>query len=290
MRTGARAARVECRAMSDAPIILVFDSGVGGLSVLAALRERLPGCDFLFACDNAAFPYGTKAEAELVDRVDQVVGGLVRHEAPELVVIACNSASTVALPRLREYLTQPVIGVVPAIKPAAVSSATKVIGLLGTPGTVNRPYTRQLIAEFAPDCRVIPLGSTRLVEIAELALRGTTPDATELAGIITPLFADPTLDTVVLACTHFPLLATELAAAAPRPVRWIDSGDAIARRAASLLPGWRSGTDHGFRAHFTSPHGIRALYPALGQLGCREIRIRDAQGVTHPAPAPFFQK
>lgn len=276
--------------MSDAPIILVFDSGVGGLSVLAALRERLPGCDYVFACDNAAFPYGTKAEAELVERVAQVVGGLARHETPELVVIACNSASTVALPRLRERLTQPVIGVVPAIKPAAASSATKVIGLLGTPGTVNRPYTRQLIAEFAPDCKVISLGSTRLVEIAELALRGTTPDVTELAGIIAPLFADPALDTVVLACTHFPLLATELAAAAPRRVRWIDSGAAIARRAAALLPDWRPGTDRGFRARFTSPHGIRALYSALGHLDCREVQVRDAQGVAHPLPAPFPNK
>lgn len=273
--------------MSEAPIILVFDSGVGGLSVLAALRERLPGCDYVFACDNAAFPYGTKAEPELVERVAQVVGGLVRHETPELVVIACNSASTVALPRLRERLAQPVIGVVPAIKPAALSSATKVIGLLGTPGTVNRRYTHQLIAEFAPDCRVVSLGSTRLVEIAELALRGVAPDVTELAAIIAPLFADPALDTLVLACTHFPLLAAELAAAAPRRVRWIDSGDAIARRAATLLPACQPGADRGFRARFTSAHGIGALYAALERLGCREVRVRDAFGVDHPLPAHF---
>lgn len=273
--------------MRSAPKILVFDSGVGGLSVLAALRERLPGCDFVFACDNAAFPYGTKSDVELIDRVDRVVCQLVRHLDPELVVIACNSASTVALPRLRAQLQQPVVGVVPAIKPAAELSATGVIGLLGTPGTVRRQYTRELIADFAAHCEVISLGSTELVEIAERALRGTAPDPRHLRAIVAPLFAATALDTVVLACTHFPLLGEELAAAAPRPVRWIDSGDAIARRVASLLPGWQPSVDTGFRACFTSIHAITPLQPTLALLGCTAIEVRDADGGTHALPVTF---
>ena len=273
--------------MVAAPKILVFDSGVGGLSVLAALRGRLPGCDFVFACDNAAFPYGTKSEAELIHRVDRVVRQLIHHLAPDLVVIACNSASTVALPRLRQHLELPVVGVVPAIKPAAQISKTKVIGLLGTPGTVHRQYTRQLIADFAPHCEVIPLGSAVLVEMAEHALRGAPPNPGALREILAPLFAVEALDTVVLACTHFPLLTTALAAAAPRPLHWIDSGDAIARRVASLLPGWQPDADTGFRACFTSPSGIGALYSALVELGCTAIAVRDADGVEHALPEDF---
>ena len=273
--------------MPHAPKILVFDSGVGGLSVLAALRERLPGCDFVFACDNAAFPYGTKSEAELMARVDRVVRQLIHHLSPDLLVIACNSASTIALPRLRAQLRQPVVGVVPAIKPAAQISATKVIGLLGTPATVRRGYTRQLIADFAAHCQVISLGSAALVEIAEQALRGVPPDPDELREILAPLFEVELLDTLVLACTHFPLLTAELNAVAPRPLHWIDSGAAVARRVASLLPDWQPAADTGFRACFTSPANLGALYPALASLGCTRIEVRDADGIDHGSPADF---
>ncbi|MFP5414522.1 MAG: glutamate racemase [Gammaproteobacteria bacterium] len=259
--------------MARAPKVLVFDSGVGGLSVLAAVCARAPGCDFVFACDNAAFPYGTKGEAELVERVDKVLHQLVRREQPDILVVACNTASTVALPRLRERIPTPVVGVVPAIKPAAALSATKVIGLLGTPGTVSRPYTRQLIADFAADCEVVCLGSSRLVDIAEQALRGTAPDSDELRTIVAPLFANPALDTLVLACTHFPLLAEALALAAPRPVHWVDSGDAIARRVLTLLSGPTDGPDLGFRALFTGAAGSDILHPALSARGCREITV-----------------
>lgn len=273
--------------MPHAPKILVFDSGVGGLSVLAALRERLPGCNFVFACDNAAFPYGTKPDTELIDRVDRVVGTLVRRLVPDLVVIACNSASTLALPRLRQHLDLPIVGVVPAIKPAAQISATKVIGLLGTPATVRRGYTQQLIADFAAHCRVVALGSSTLVDIAEQALRGKPPDLGELQEILAPLFAVEQLDTLVLACTHFPLLTAELKAVAPRPLHWIDSGDAIARRVASLLPDWQPAVDTGFQTCFTSSANLGALYPTLVGLGCTGVEIRDADGVDHGPLADF---
>jgi glutamate racemase len=220
---------------------LVFDSGVGGLSVLTEIRARVPGCELVYACDNGAFPYGTKNEGDLVERVDRVLRALVAETAPDIVVIACNTASTVALPRIRTHFHKPVVGVVPAIKPAAKLSRTRVIGLLGTAGTVSRPYTQQLIDEFAADCTVLRLGSARLVEMAEDKLRGMAPNPAELRDIISPLFAGPdvvgtNVDTLVLACTHFPLLAAELAAAAPHPVHWVDSGEAIARRVLSLLP------------------------------------------------------
>src|SRR5690606_36569535 len=217
------------------PRVLVFDSGVGGLSILAEIRARVPHCELVYACDNGAFPYGTKGEEELVARVDWVLKALIRATAPDIVVVACNTASTVALPHVHAHFQKPVVGVVPAIKPAAKLTQSGVIGLLATPATVARPYTLGLIADFASHCTVHRLGSARLVQIAEDKLRGQTPKTTEIRYIISPLLADPALDTLVLACTHFPLLRAELEAADPRPVQWVDSGEAIARRVLDLL-------------------------------------------------------
>lgn len=215
--------------------ILVFDSGVGGLSILREIQEYLPGHRYYYACDNGAFPYGTKAEAELVDRVDSVLKELIATLDPDIVVIACNTASTVALPKIRAHFSRPVVGVVPAIKPASSLSKTRIIGLLGTTGTVNRPYTQWLIDEFAPDATIIRVGSAELVDMAEQKLRGTSPSPNRLAAIISPIFDDPACDTLILACTHFPLLRKELEAVAPREIQWVDSGNAIARRVASLV-------------------------------------------------------
>lgn len=221
---------------TDAPV-LVFDSGVGGLSVLNAIAETLPGLPLVFACDNGFFPYGTKTETELVERVDAVLHTLIAEIRPQLLVIACNTASTVALPRLRSRFALPIVGVVPAIKPAAQRSRNKIIGLLATPATVQRPYTDRLIQEFAADCTVIKVGSRELVQLAEDKLRGKAVDTGQLAPILAPFFANPAQspDTIVLGCTHFPLLRDELAAASPATVQWVDSGSAIARRVAELL-------------------------------------------------------
>jgi glutamate racemase len=215
--------------------ILVFDSGVGGLSILQEIHRKIPAANLVYACDNQAFPYGTKEEDELVARVDSVLKALFDAVQPDIVVVACNTASTVALPRIRAHFSNPVVGVVPAIKPAAIISRTKVIGLLATPGTVRRDYTRQLIAEFAEGCDFIAVGSSRLVEIAEEKLRGIQPDTNELKTILAPLLENTELDTVVLACTHFPLLKAEIESLAPRLIHWIDSGEAIARRVHSLI-------------------------------------------------------
>ncbi|MET0378732.1 MAG: glutamate racemase [Spongiibacteraceae bacterium] len=226
--------------MYSAPI-LIFDSGVGGLSIHAAIAARLPQENYVYACDNACFPYGPKPEEELVQRVHDVLDALIERYAPKLLVVACNTASTVALPRLRQHYTLPIVGVVPAIKPAAQLSKNKIIGLLATPGTVRRAYTDQLIRDFAADCTVMKIGSSELVFIAEAKLRGDAVDIAQLRRLMQPFFDSPhfssagDVDTIVLGCTHFPLLKDELAAAVPHTVNWVDSGTAIAERVLSLL-------------------------------------------------------
>lgn len=215
--------------------ILIFDSGVGGLSVFQAIRQHYPQCSLFYASDNEAFPYGPKSESELIDRVDDVLHRLQQATQADIIVVACNTASTIALPRIRERFSQPVIGVVPAVKPAAQLSQSKIIGLLATPGTVNRAYTKQLIDEFAHDCEVISIGTSELVQFAEDHLRGQTITPEQLIPIVQPLLDSPKVDTVILACTHFPLLQAELQQALPHITHWVDSGEAIARRVGYWL-------------------------------------------------------
>ena len=217
--------------------ILVFDSGVGGLSILRALQRNTvlqhEPHQWLFCSDNAFFPYGTKKEGELINRVTRVLGALEAEYKPDIIVLACNTASTVALESVRSTLSAQVVGVVPAIKPAARISESRSIGLLATPGTVNRPYTQQLIDDFAADCHITRVGSSELVSLAEQFLRTGIVDHAELHRILAPLrdgIAKQNLDTVVLACTHFPLLTDALQEQLPEIRYWVDSGEAIARR------------------------------------------------------------
>lgn len=220
------------------PRILVFDSGVGGLSVAHEIQQRLPLNPLVYASDNAFFPYGTKGEEELIARVDMVIRELLERYPADILVIACNTASTLTLPHLRSKLDLPIVGVVPAIKPAALMSKTKVIGLLATPATVSRPYTHELIREYASDCQVVSLGSSELVQIAEQKLRGEVIDLDAIGEITQKLMRVDNagkLDVLVLACTHFPLLKAELAQQLPAQLTLIDSGAAIARRVEFLL-------------------------------------------------------
>jgi glutamate racemase len=223
--------------MSSSPraTIGIFDSGVGGLSILAALRRELPQCTFLYVYDQAFFPYGLKTEEEVNARVSTLCTEVLTRYPLDLVVIACNTASTVVLPTLRQQVSPPVVGVVPAIKPAALQSRSKVIGLLATPGTIERPYTQELIAAHAPDCTVIKLGSARLVEIAEAKFRGEPPLVSELQKILAPLSDTPQLDTIVLGCTHFPHLIPELTQAFPRPITMVEPSAGVVRRVTDLL-------------------------------------------------------
>ena len=218
--------------------ILVFDSGVGGLSVLGPIRAMLPGLPVVYAADNAGFPYGIKTEAEIAARVPALLGRLVERYRPCLVVIACNTASTIALSHVRAALDLPVVGTVPAIKPAAEQSRTRVIGVLGTEATVRQPYVDRLSAEYAADCIVLRHGSAALVTMAEAKLAGDNVTPADVAPELEGLLRQPggdRMDMVVLACTHFPLLLQELAAASPRPLGFVDGGAGIARRVAFLL-------------------------------------------------------
>ena len=201
------------------PTVLVFDSGVGGLSVYDEVRQLLPGLHYLYAFDNAGFPYGEKSEEYIVERVVAVVEAIVQRVPLALVVIACNSASTVSLPALRQRFEFPVVGVVPAIKPAARLTRNGVVGLLATRGTVKRPYTHELVAQFARECKIEMLGSAELVELAEAKLHGETVSLDDVRRAVQPwLRMKEPPDTVVLGCT-----------------RLVDSGAAIARRTAWLL-------------------------------------------------------
>ena len=218
--------------------VLIFDSGVGGLSVAAALRRHYPGAALSYACDNAWLPYGLRPDAVLTQRIVAVCHAAVAACRPAVLVVACNTASTLALEPLRRALSIPVIGTVPAIKPAAALSRTRHLGLLATTATVGRPYTQRLIERFAADCRVTCVAADALVTEAEAWLGGATPEPVRLNAVLTPLWqaasADVALDTVVLGCTHFPLLTPWLAALSPVPLAWVDSGDAIARRVGQL--------------------------------------------------------
>jgi glutamate racemase len=221
-----------------AQTILVFDSGLGGLTVHAELRSQMPDARFVYVADDEAFPYGRLTAEACSARVLAVVGAAIARFQPALAVIACNTASTVALPALREAFAVPFVGTVPAVKPAAAMSRTKTISILGTPGTVAREYTHDLIIQHAADCRVTLVGAPQLARLAESHLRGETVTDRDVLAEIEPCFREKDglrTDAVALACTHYPLLLDIYRKIAPWEVAWIDPAPAIARRAASLL-------------------------------------------------------
>lgn len=252
--------------MNDARPLLVFDSGIGGLSVLRPIAKRLPAAPIVYVADSAGYPYGTKSEAEIAARVPALLGRLVERFDPRLIVIACNTASTIALDAVRAALDLPIVGTVPAIKPAAALSKTRAIGVLGTDATVRQPYVDRLSADFAADCRVIRHGSAEMVDLAEAKLRGEPTDIAAYRRILDDLFARPggaDIDTIVLACTHFPLVQPELEAAAPRPIAFVDGSEGIARRTAHLLRGaeWPDAAPEGI-ALFTGRNSAAEAYRA----------------------------
>lgn len=220
------------------PRILLFDSGMGGLTVARAVASQLPEAHLVYAADSAGFPYGAWKEEALVERILQVIGRLIEMVEPHVVVIACNTASTIALAALRERYKVPFVGTVPAIKPAAAQTRSGIIGVLATPGTVSREYTHALIHTYAYHCKVFLHGARRLAEIAEHKLKGLPVDREELRLEIAPVFRrrdGKRTDVVVLGCTHYPLLTAEMTEIAPWPVAFIDPAPAIARRVADVL-------------------------------------------------------
>src|SRR5580658_10105738 len=235
--------------------ILVFDSGLGGLTVYRAVVAARPDADFTYVADDAGFPYGALAEPKLVERVTGLFDGLIATQQPDLVVIACNTASTIVLPALRRRSSVPFVGTVPAIKPACTASITKRVSVLGTEATVAREYTRALIRDYADDCQVTLVGSKNLAAYAEAELAGAPAADAAVAAEIAPCFCDGTArtDTVVLACTHYPLIIERLRRLAPWPVNFIDPAPAIARRVTELLGPGKGGDQLGSTmAIFTS--------------------------------------
>ncbi len=241
--------------MSGRPII-VFDSGVGGLTVLRELRVRMPDRRYLYVVDDAAFPYGDWDEDALKARILSLFGSLVDAHAPLAVVIACNTASTLVLPDLRARFDIPFVGTVPAIKPAAEQTRSGLVSVLATPGTVRRDYTRGLIESFARDCAVELVGASRLAAMAEAHLRGGALDPDALCAEIAPCFIERDgrrTDIVVLACTHYPVLVGAFRKVAPWPVDWLDPAEAIARQAAKVIGHTAPDLPEGFdRAVFTA--------------------------------------
>jgi glutamate racemase len=260
--------------VAASPAILVFDSGLGGLTVLREIVGTRPDAHYIYVADDAFFPYGHHDEDQIIARVVPLIGELIAAHTPDLVVIACNTASTLVMSYLRQQYRAPFVGTVPAIKPACARSKTKRVSVLGTKGTVKREYTHALIRDFAQGCEVTLVGSGDLASLAEAALSGVEVSDRAIFAEIAPCFVghgevDPhRTDTIVLACTHYPLLMDRLIGLAPWPVDWIDPAPAIARRVADLLGPAGSEADHaGAEMIFTSgrPHTLsRALMPFFG--------------------------
>jgi glutamate racemase len=267
---------------SPVPTILVFDSGLGGLTVFSEVLKARPDARFVYAADDAGFPYGRLSEPVLVARVLAVMERLIGLYDPELVVIACNTASTLVLPHLRERFSVPFIGTVPAIKPAARATRTGYVTVLATPATVARDYTRDLIETYAGGCKVNLVGSRRFAGFAEAELAGAPVSDEELLAELEPCFVqdgEGRTDVVALACTHYPLLLPRLENLAPWPVTWIDPAPAIAKRLVQLIgppvPGHEADENEAL-AVFTSAGGLGApLREALRDRGLPLVTVED---------------
>ncbi|WP_233073858.1 glutamate racemase [Motilimonas eburnea] len=254
--------------------ILIFDSGVGGLSVYQEIAKQLPELSVTYLFDNALFPYGELTDDILIQRVCDLMQRALKKWSVELVVIACNSASTLVLEPLRQMLAVPVVGVVPAIKPAAHQTQKACIGLLATPGTVSRTYTDNLIRDFAPNVQVLRIGSSELVKLAEQKLRQQPVAQLTIDEILSPWrHAEPKPDCVVLGCTHFPLLNQEIEQALGADVMLVDSGAAIAKRVESLL-GDRLTKERKLAIYCTEMNQeVSELNPALSAMGFSSLKV-----------------
>lgn len=264
------------------PHIVVFDTGLGGLTVLKEVRAARPDADITYVADTAAFPYGALSEAEVVQRTLAVFEAVVARRAPDLAVIACNTASTLVLPYLRASHAFPFVGTVPAIKPAAAQTKSGLISVLATPGTVKRDYTRALINSFASNVDVTLVGATGLARLAEAAMFGEEAADAAIEAEIAPVFVEKQgrrTDVVVLGCTHYPLILDRLDRLAPWPVTWIDPAPAIARRVGALLPAASQTAEARIASVFTAPRpGIEALLREFGISVSQVIEIPTASG------------
>ena len=253
--------------------LLVFDSGIGGLGVVREIRRLQPHARITYLADNGFFPYGEKPDAVLLPHIVKLIGGAIGVFKPDAVVVACNTASTIALVALRAVYAVPFVGCVPPIKPAAAASKSKVIGILATAATVRRVYLQYLIEKFAPECEIHSLGTPTLAELAEQKFRGFPVD---VASAVAPLFMQPgaeRIDAVALGCTHYTFLHPEFQALYPH-IAWFDPALPVAKRTLAvtqdLAPahGGYAGT-----AWFTAPlPDFDVMQARLAEFGFYEVR------------------
>lgn len=255
------------------PRLLVFDSGIGGLGVVAQLRQVQPGARITYLADNGFYPYGEKADEVLTERILGVVRAGIAQVRPDAVVIACNTASTIALGALRARFALPVIGCVPPVKPAAAASRSRSIGLLATAATTRRPYLQDLVEQFAGGCAVHSLGKPVLADMAERKFRGTAVDMSALEAAVGPLFETaPEIDAVAIGCTHYTFLLAELGALWPR-IAWFDPAPAVARQTERMTANLAAADDGESETFLTTAplEGHDIMAPLLAGYGFRSI-------------------
>lgn len=255
--------------------ILAFDSGIGGLGVVARIRDLLPVVAVDYLADTAVFPYGEQPDAPLRRRIVNLLGQAIGRLRPDVVVVACNTASTLALDSLRAAYDVPFVGCVPPIKWAADHTRTGTIGLLATRATVRRPYLHDLSARFAPGCTLLAYGARGLADMAEAAFRGRPPHRQQLKTELDGLFGQAggeRIDVVGIGCTHYTFLLDAMRDTGPAHVTWLDPAPAVARQAARILARCDTASDpcppQAERVCFTAmPPDLPALLPGLRGLG-----------------------
>jgi len=255
--------------------ILIFDSGIGGLSVIREVRVLLPEYRFVYVGDDMGFPYGEWDEPGLIQRILDLYHHLMDRFNPVLSIVACNTASTLIMSSLRKHYDIPFVGIVPAIKPAAQRTASGLFSVLATPGTTRRRYTQLLVEQFAGHHDVSLVGATRLARMAEDHMQCKPIDTALLREEILPCFiekAGKRTDIITLGCTHYPFLVNEMRKVAPWPVDWLDPAEAVARRALSLI----QVTPTFVAQQVTSPYAGNTI------LECRDVAVMTSGNP--PAP------
>lgn len=251
--------------------LLVFDSGIGGLGVVREIRRLQPQAGIIYLADNAFFPYGEKPDAELLAHILRLVGAAIDRFAPDAVVVACNTASTIALAGLRAAYALPFIGCVPPVKPAAAASRSKAIGVLATAATVRRAYLADLVQNYAADCTVHTLGTPALAELAERKFVGHTVNP---ATVVAPLFTRPggeAIDAVALGCTHYTFLLPEFQAAYPE-IAWFDPALPVARQTLAVTEKLPPTPRRPDAAWFTGAEPVSAaMRESLVDFGFKEV-------------------
>jgi glutamate racemase len=252
--------------MPDAAPIGVFDSGVGGISVLREIRTRLPAESLLYVADSGHVPYGEKSP-EFIRERSRLISEFLLARGAKALVLACNTATVAAVADLRErYPDLPIVGMEPAVKPAALATRSGVVGVLATSGTLKSAKFAALLDRFAADVRVVTQPCPGLVELIEAGELQSEATRALLSRYVEPLLAEG-CDTLILGCTHYPFLRPLLAQMLPPSVALVDTGLAVARRLEHLLDqhGLRSVTGPATAQFFTSgtPATLEALLPML---------------------------